>query len=193
MLRNDTHSYGLVSILFHWVIAALFLCQLPLGYLTQAAQDQPALQFELYQWHKSLGFLILAIAVPRLVWAAINVRPALPDTLTATEKHAAHAAHLALYAATVLVPLAGWAVASSSPLRIPSYAFNLVVIPHLPLPVSNGAEAFWSSIHAFLAYASGFIAAVHILAALRHHFHFRDNTLSRMLRPGSRGNRRTWE
>jgi cytochrome b561 len=104
--------------------------------------------------------------------------------LTPSEQAAAKAAHICLYAATVAVPLAGWAVVSTSPLHIPSYVFNLFVVPNLPLTVSNASEALWSSIHAFLAYAAGFIAAVHILAALRHHFHFKDDVLARMLRPG---------
>jgi cytochrome b561 len=184
MWRNDRESYGLVSILFHWVIAVLFLCQLPLGYLTQATPNYPALQFELYQWHKSVGFLILALAVPRLIWAVTAGRPAASEGLTPSESAAARAAHICLYAATIAVPLAGWAVVSTSPLRIPSYAFNLFVVPNLPLAVSNASEALWSSIHAFLAYAAGFIAVVHILAALRHHFHFKDDVLIRMLRPG---------
>ncbi|MGN6549553.1 MAG: cytochrome b [Pararhizobium sp.] len=182
--RNDTRSYGLVTVLFHWAIAILFLVQLPLGYLTQATQNRPVLQFDLYQWHKSLGLLILALAVPRLVWALVNPRPVEPEGLTASERAAARAAHIVLYALTVFVPLAGWAVVSSSPLRIPTYAFNAVVIPDLPITVSDAREALWSSIHAFLAYSSAFIAAVHILAALRHHFRFRDAVLIRMLRPG---------
>lgn len=182
--RNDTRSYGLVTVLLHWAIAILFLVQLPLGYLTQATENRPVLQFELYQWHKSVGFLILALAVPRLIWALVNPRPEEPKSLTGSERAAARVAHIVLYALTVLVPLAGWAVVSSSPLRIPTYAFNMVVVPDLPLTVSDSREAVWSSIHAFLAYTSGFIAAAHILAALRHHFRFKDAVLVRMLRPG---------
>lgn len=183
MLRNTPRSYGLVAILFHWVVAALFLCQIPLGYLTQATRNHPALQFELYQWHKSLGFLILLLAAARLIWAIVNPKPDLPASQSESERLAARAAHLSLYALTVLVPLAGWAAVSASPLRIPSYAFNLVVVPNLPLQVSDTGEALWSSVHGFLAYAAAFLAAVHILAALRHHFHLRDDTLLRILRP----------
>jgi cytochrome b561 len=183
MLRNSPKSYGLVSILFHWAIAFLFLLQMPLGYLTQATRDQPALQFELYQWHKSVGFLILLVASLRLAWWLLNPKPQLPDTIEPQEKVAARAVHVMLYLLTILVPLAGWAVVSTSPLQIPSYAFNLVVVPNLPLAVSSYAEGLWSSIHGFLAYAAAFLAAVHILAALRHHFHFRDRILLRMLWP----------
>jgi cytochrome b561 len=157
---------------------------MPLGYLTQATRDQPALQFELYQWHKSIGFLILFLAGLRLLWAIINPKPRLADTIQPSERSAARAVHVSLYLLTVLVPLAGWAVVSTSPLQIPSYAFNLVVVPNLPLAISSHAEGLWSSIHGFLAYAAAFLAAVHIIAALRHHFHFRDGTLLRILPTG---------
>jgi len=183
MWRNTQKSYGWVAILFHWTIAVLFLCQIPLGYLTQAIQNRPALQFELYQWHKSIGFLVLALAVPRLLWVLMTVRPRpLPET-TRLEATGARAAHLALLLLTILVPLAGWAVASTSPLRIPSYVFNLLVIPPLPLTPSERQEIFWSNVHALLAYGGGVIALLHILAALRHHFVLHDGTLIRMLRP----------
>lgn len=183
MWRNSETSYGLVSIILHWIVAILFLFQLPLGYLTQASEGRPVLQFELYQWHKSVGFLLLAVAVPRLLWAVSGKSPRLPATVSESERRAAHLAHIALYAATVAVPLAGWAVVSVSPLDIPSYMFDLVVIPNLPLAPSDTAEGIWSTVHAFLAYSAGFLAAVHMLAALRHHFRFGDDVLMRMLRP----------
>lgn len=188
VLRNSPNSYGLISILFHWTIAILFLVQMPLGYLTQATRDRPALQFELYQWHKSVGFLILLVAAIRLIWSVVDPKPKLPDSIEPSERFAARAVHLSLYLLTVLVPLAGWAVVSTTPLQIPSYAFNLVIVPNLPLQISSYAEGVWSSIHGFLAYAAAFLAAVHILAALRHHFQFRDDTLIRILRPGRQNN-----
>jgi cytochrome b561 len=186
MWRNDARSFGMTAILFHWAIAALFLAQLPLGVATQATADRPALQFELYQWHKSLGFLILALSLLRLAWAIYGPRPAGSADLGPLERAAAGWAHGALYAATVAVPLTGWAIASASPLRIPTYLFDLLVVPPLPLGVSDAAEAAWSYAHAALAYAAAALAVLHIAAALRHHFVLRDGVLLRMLRPRPR-------
>lgn len=182
--RNDRRSYGLIAILFHWLVAILFLCQLPLGYLTQVAGSRPALQFSLYQWHKSIGFLILALAWARLAWSLGSAKPAAPAGISRLERAAARLAHAGLLAATILVPLTGWLVASASPLRIPSFVFNLVVIPPLPVTPSAALETFWSNAHAVLAYAAGILALAHALAALRHHLLLRDNTLRRMLTPG---------
>ena len=41
------------------------------------------------------------------------------------------------------MPVAGWAVASTSTLAIPTFFFDLVVIPHLPFEKSEAAEAFF--------------------------------------------------
>jgi cytochrome b561 len=189
MLRNTARSWGLVSVLFHWVMAALFLGQFALGWYMQG-QKNLLFQFQLYQWHKSLGFTILGLAALRTLWALSSMRPALPETMPAGERQLAHGTHLALYMALFIVPLTGWAVVSTSPLPVATWYFGLFVIPSLPLAVSMPAQQIWSSLHGFLAYAAIFLAAVHILAAFRHHFHHKDAILRRMLWPGNDGSER---
>ena len=80
MLRNNRDSFGLVSILFHWIIGLIFLGQIPLGYLMVRVSDF-TLQFSLYQWHKSFGFLVLGLSALRLVWKFANPRPRDPRTM----------------------------------------------------------------------------------------------------------------
>ncbi len=180
MLRNSDTRYGSVAILFHWMVGALFLGQICLGIFMRRAAG-PKLQFELYQWHKSFGFLILALAVLRLLWRLTQRGPADAEGLAAWERLASKAAQYLLYSALIALPLTGWAIASSSPLNIPSFVFNLVVIPHLPVAVSEAAELFWSNIHSILAYSAAAIALIHIAAALRHHFWLHDGVLARIL------------
>lgn len=181
MLRNTRASYGAVAIGFHWTVALLFLAQIALGYLTQAVGDRPRLQFDLYQWHKSFGFLILALALLRVLWAFSSTRPQPVPDMPRWEVSTARVVHILLLALTIIVPLTGWAIASTSPLRIPSFAFDLVVVPDLPLARSDAMEAFWSSTHALLAYGAGLLALAHAGAAIHHHIVRRDATLVRML------------
>ena len=68
---------------------------------------------------------------------------------------------------------------------LPSVPFDLFVMPNLPLGASDGAEAFWSAAHGWLAWAGMALAALHILAALRHHFVLRDGVLRRMITPSA--------
>lgn len=189
MLRNSHASYGAVAIVLHWTIALLFLGQIALGYLTQAVADYPRLQFDLYQWHKSFGFLVLALALPRIVWSLSSVRPLPLAGVPRWEAMAARATHRLLLALTVAVPFAGWLIASTSPLKIPSFIFDLILVPDLPLARSDATEAFWSSTHALLAYGAGLLAFVHAGAAIHHHLLRGDDTLVRMLGTSADGNR----
>lgn len=175
-----------MSILFHWSMAALFFAQFWLGWTMQGVADVVT-KFRLYHWHKSLGFTILALAVLRILWALTSVRPALPAAVPAGEKQLALGSHILLYLALIILPLTGWAVVSTSPLPIPTWVFGWFVMPSLPLGISLQAQQAWSSLHGFLAYAAVFLAGVHGLAALRHHFKARDGVLLRMLRPGPAG------
>ena len=186
MLRNTETGYGLVAIVFHWTIAALFAGQVALGiFMTGLADHEPA-KFGLYQWHKSFGLVILLLALVRLAWRLINRAPDPPAGIRAFEQRAARLAHVFLYAAIVLVPVTGWAFVSSSPLGIPTFAFYLVVVPHLPAPVSEAAEALLRRIHTTLALLSAAVAILHIGAALRHHFVLKDTVLRRMIVPAHR-------
>lgn len=175
-------AYSPVSISFHWAIAALFLGQILLGFSMERVKSM-ALQFELIQWHKSFGFLILALAVLRLCWRIVAGAPAADASLGRIERLAAATVQGALLALTLIVPLAGWALASTSTLGIPSFVFDLVLIPPLPLTPSAEAEAFWREAHELLAYSALLLVAGHAAAALRHHFLLRDNVLGRMV-PG---------
>lgn len=178
--RNTPASFGLVAIVFHWTIALLFLAQLALGYFLSRDID-PVLQFNLFQYHKSIGFLVLALAAPRFIWSVFSRKPRALDGGGMASRLAARSAHAALLFLTLAVPLAGWAVASTSPLQIPSYVFDLVVVPGLPMAISDQAEAFWTEVHATLAYLAAVIVVLHVAAALWHHFVRKDPTLRRMI------------
>ena len=178
--RNSETTYGRLSIILHWTIALLFVAQLVLGYAMSREGVDPALQFQLFQYHKSIGFVVLALAIPRLAWSILNKKPRLPGPSNGFARIAAHIAHTALLSLTIAVPLAGWAVASTSPLQIPSYVFDIVVVPGLPLEISDRSEALWTGVHETLAFLAAAIVVLHAAAALWHHFILQDLTLKRM-------------
>lgn len=182
MPRYRENTYGIVAIALHWTIALLFLGQIVFGFAMEQVKSM-ALQFELIQWHKSFGFLILGLAMLRLLWRLVAAKPWPVSTMSGPERVAADIVQWTLLIATIVVPLAGWALASTSTLGIPSFAFNLVVVPHLPMTPSDEAEAFWREAHKLLAYGAGALAIGHAAAALAHHFVLRDDVFVRML-PG---------
>lgn len=182
MRRDRVYGYGVWAIGLHWLIALLILGLIGLGFVMRRTAVDPALQFSLYQWHKSVGLVVLALAVLRgLIWL-VGRHPEAVASLGPVERRAALATHLTLALLCLVVPLAGWAVASATPLNIPTFFFDLVVIPPLPLGRSEAGEDFWSLVHAGAAYLLLVLAALHAAAALYHHFVRRDEVLSRMLK-----------
>ena len=51
--------YHTVAIALHWVMALAFFSMLASGMIMTDYIDDKALQFRVYQWHKSLGVLLL--------------------------------------------------------------------------------------------------------------------------------------
>ncbi|CAN7531186.1 cytochrome b [Pararhizobium sp. LjRoot255] len=181
MLYNRQDTFGWGTIVLHWMIALLIVGLIVLGYVMTRPDIDPELQFSLYQWHKSFGMTALALAFIRLVWWLANIHPDPVASLSGLERRASSVTHAFLLALTIAVPLAGWAVASTSTLNIPTLLFNRVLIPHLPMEKSEAAETFWSNAHAWLAYGLAGLVVLHAAAALLHHFWHRDEVLRRML------------
>jgi cytochrome b561 len=187
MIRNSKSGFGLVTILFHWIMAGLFFAQFWIG-LTMESEPDRAEKALLMTRHISIGFLILFLWALRILWTLTAPRPHLPDHMPGSEKLVARATHGLLLALLGLAPLIGWAILSSTqgPLPLPIRVFGLIDIPRLPLTASLHAAGLWTTLHAFLAYFMMILAGVHALAALRHQFTARDGLLMRMIVPGSR-------
>ena len=108
--------YSAVAVALHWVIALCILSMIPMGWWMTAAIEQPGSQaaaYRLFQLHKSIGFLILALTLVRIVWRLTHRPPALPAGMKRWEAFAAHATHAAFYALMLGLPLTGWLYVSA--------------------------------------------------------------------------------
>jgi cytochrome b561 len=170
--------YSLVAIALHWLLALLIVGTFCVGLYMHELPFSPT-RLKLYNWHKWAGVTILALSALRLLWRLTHRPPADPP-MPAWQRFAAHGAHWALYALFFLVPLAGWAYSSAA-------GFPIVVFGVLPLPDFVAPDRALADVlkerHATLAFALAAVVALHIAAALKHHFIDRDGLLDRM-RPG---------
>nr|WP_042670110.1 cytochrome b [Methylobacterium sp. B34] len=183
----SARRYSAVAILLHWASALGVLVLIGLGLTMTHAALAPLRQFQLYQWHKSVGITVLALTALRVLWRLTDWPPPHPAGMPARERRAAAAAHHLLYLLLVGLPLTGWAVVSLSPFNIPTVLYGIVPWPHLPLaalvPDPAAAEGILKRVHALGAWFLAALLVVHVAAALRHHLLLRDDVLRRML-PG---------
>jgi cytochrome b561 len=96
---------------------------------------------------------------------------------------AAKAAHLALYLLLFLMPLSGWLMVTSTPIRIPVTLFGFVDLP-FPLAPDLATYNAARTTHLVLSIALALMVVVHTGAAMVHQFLCRDGTLARMWGPG---------
>jgi cytochrome b561 len=171
---------GLV-IALHWLAGALILELAAHGWIMVHGGLSAATSFDLYQSHKSLGFIVLMLTTARLAARLIVPSPPLAAS-PRWERLLAAFVQGALYVLTTGAILAGWLVVSTSPLPIPTRFFNLFVIPNVARP---DAALFAAVVlaHKLIAWTIVCLVALHAAGALKHHFFNRDDVLMRML-PG---------
>ena len=175
-IRNTTTRWGSVAQLLHWVIVALIVTQFVLGYKAHWATGFAKLSAVVP--HKSWGITILALAIIRLVWRLMNPTPSLPPGLKPWERLAAHVTHYGLYTLLFVMPLLGWVASSAR--SFPVSWFGLLQLPDFVAP-NRPLYDVLMGFHYWLSWVLVAIAALHILAALKHHFVLRDDVLRRML------------
>lgn len=183
--RRQRTRYSLVAVTFHWAIAALIIANGALGWWMDGAEGLA--KFEAFQLHKSIGITVLLLSLGRLAWRLLNPPPAYPWQLSRLERVAAGAVHWSFYGFMVLMPLTGWLMASTSPLRLPTMLYESVPWPDFPgtATLGEGARAALNgpsdTAHWLLAWGAVLLLALHLGAVAKHMLIDRHPILRRML------------
>jgi len=174
-LRNTETRWGWPSKLLHWLTAALILIQIPLGFYAEEIKLSP-LKLDLFVWHKSIGMLVLLLAIERLLWRMTGTIPKTPDA-SSLQRRLAQLAHATLYGLMIALPISGWIITSAA--NIPTKLFWLIELPAITGP-DEALKSLAAEVHEVCVFLLIAILVAHIGAALRHHFILRDSILKRM-------------
>lgn len=175
-MRDTREKLSGQTVALHWIIALGFIATFAIGLAAGAfprAQRAPVMML-----HDSIGLAILVLAVWRSIVRLASGFPDYVGAYSSIEKLMAKAAHWALLAATLAVPLTGliepWARGQSVPF------FGLFTLPPM-LPQDRSLAHFGEELHESLAYIAAAIIVLHVVGALKHHLVDQDGTLRRML------------
>lgn len=176
---NTGQRYGMVAIILHWLMALLLVALLLLGLymvsLPDAGFDQKKITLILL--HKQYGMLALWLALLRLAWRMGGILPALVEDIPDWQKVAARFVHLSFYGLMFALPVSGWLMSSAAGIQVYFFGWYL---PDFIAPNDHHFRLL-ISVHMWLGFALIGCFALHVGAALRHHFLFRDDTLRKML------------
>jgi cytochrome b561 len=167
----------------HWAAGAVILALLAIGWVMIHGGLDAAATFDLYQRHKSWGFVALVLTAGRLAARWLSASPPAPAS-PRWERRLAALTQRALYALTIGAILSGWLLVSASPLPVPTRFFDLFVIPNIPPSIAPPAPSLFAAAvlgHKLAAWAIALLVALHAAGALKHHFVNGDDVLKRML------------
>jgi len=176
--RNSCESWGWLAILLHWVTAVILIGLYFLGLYMVDLSYYDSWYHRAPFWHRSLGLAVGLLIVFRLVWRVVDGRPKVLDRHQPWEQSIAKFVHALLYLFSLVICISGYLISTADGTAV-SF-FDLFDIPSVIEGVDN-LEDRAGEVHAWLADALMVLVALHALAALKHHYIDRDNTLRKML------------
>lgn len=181
-LKNSATHYGSVTRFLHWAMVTLWVWQyLSAAIMTHLARDKTLLgltQGDYYNWHKSIGLLLLLLAALRFLWRTTTPLPDWVPTLSPAEQAISHRTEMWLYGCMFLLPLTGYLFVMAGGFGVK--LFGLYDLPN-PIGKQGGLATAMLAAHIVVSYAAVVFIAWHVGLGLKHHLYDRDGFLNRML------------
>jgi len=175
-MKSDVKNYNPLTRAIHWlsaiVVIAMFgvgLWMVDLSYYSEWYRTAP-------HWHKSIGLLMAGLTLFRIVWKIVTPSPSVEGHRL--EIVGAKLAHLAMYALLFVLFASGYLISTEDGRGID--VFNWFAVPSMGALFENQADVS-GQVHFYAAWVLIILAAVHAIAAFKHHFINKDNTLRKMI------------
>ena len=181
-LQNSTTRYGSVTRFLHWAVFLFFVHQYLGGNFMTRIEGGHTLfgltQGNYYDWHKSIGLVLMLLVVVRIVWRKLTSLPDWAPTLTPAERTISHWNETLLYACMILMPVTGYLFVMAG-----DYGIKLFGLYDLFNPI--GKQAWLADVarvaHIVISYVVVVVLSWHVGLGLKHHIFDRDGFLRRML------------
>ena len=171
--------YSNVNQALHWATAVCMLAILPLAWvMTNADRSKFHQAGDLYNWHKTLGGIVLLLTAFRLVWRMVDKPPAYPPEVKKWDKVVAHATYWLFFAAFLWMPITGEVMTLYG--RHPTVLFDLIPTPQILKP-DDALEDYWGELHAYGQWAIYGLILLHLAGVAFHLIWGHDGVLGRML------------
>lgn len=178
---DDGTTYDRVAIALHWTTALLVLVQF-VNAVTWDYWSKPARE-NLQSIHVSLGLLLAAVIVARLIWRWMPGHQ-VSSLGTGWVRTLSKAVHYVMYILLVAQAASGfaWRWAQGHSVGF----FGLFGIPGPYGALDRATRHQLHDIHTWVGWSIVIIALGHALAALYHHYALHDRVLGRMFPPARR-------
>jgi YVTN family beta-propeller protein len=173
---ESADRYTTTAVILHWLIAVMVVSMIAFGWWMQQVPKNPlGPRVNAFNLHKSLGITIFLVMLLRLAWRMTHRPPPLP-AMPGWQVPVARANHVLLYVSLFLMPCAGFMGSALSGRPIVFFG------QALPLWFARNdavSQAFRLT-HLVTSWVLVVAIALHVAAALKHHFIDRDRLIARM-------------
>jgi cytochrome b561 len=171
-------KYTKTAMFFHWLIALLIIISFCLAVTMINIPGITPTKLKYFSWHKWLGVTIFGLACLRLVWRLFNPAPPYNAAMPNWQKHAASGLHMFFYVLILAIPISGYLYSMAA--GVPVIYLGLFPMPIVMDP-NPDLKPVLKEIHFYLNMTLLACFILHVLAALKHQFVDRDQTINRML------------
>ena len=181
MLRTDgdpeQRVFDPVIRFLHWLtlflVAAIFVLAFSVRFASSSEQARTLIQL-----HRSFGVTVWVVTLGRLVWRQFARFPNWPADMPQAMRFAAQWSEYALYALLLTQPILGLLHTNAHGDRV-----NLFFLGQLPALIGQDRPLAKQllAVHVTVGLLLLGLIALHVAAALYHHFWRRDDTLEAML------------
>jgi cytochrome b561 len=181
-MKNSDCRYGSVSKFLHWTVFFLILNQFIAAAAMMNTPDGETTagftQGGLYEWHKSIGLVVLMLAIVRVIWRRTTPLPDWAPNLGDGEKRAIEWTERLLYLCMFLMPLSGF-------IFVMAGNYGVKFFGRWPLPNIVGAHDGLASVAEWSHWSGVWLLVAALLMhwgiAIRHQWIHRDRYVHRML------------
>ena len=171
-------GYDLAARAVHWLVAALAVIVITLGWAIADAPRNTPTRDLLLLLHRSVGLTILAATLFRAGWRWRHPPAPLPPSVAGFERALARSTQFFLYLIFIVMPLAGYVNEAAAGHAVS--LFGVVSIPPL-LPENDRLSQAAIAVHLVGQYLVYFFVSLHVAGALLHGIFRHDGVLERML------------
>lgn len=175
-MSSEITHYNAVSRFIHWISAVVIIGMFAVGLWMTDLSYYSTWYRTAPHWHKSVGLLLAAITLFRVVWKCVTVSPNVEGS--PLEKLMAKVAHLFIYFDLLVLFVSGYLISTEDGRGID--VFNWFTVPGAGA-LFEGQADLAGLVHLYAAWALIVVAVLHALAAFKHHFISKDNTLRKMI------------
>lgn len=176
-MKQGHDGYTNVFKILHWVMALIILSLFGVGYFMTSLPANDTKWF-IYGMHKSFGVIILLLVGIRLAMRLINPPRIQLYTISTLHFVLSKLSVPILYIVMLGMSVSGYVMSDAG-----GYTINLFGLADLPHFFSGMTELskVAHNVHTQFAPMALGIVALHIAAALYHHYFLKNNTLKRMM------------